>query len=248
MEILEENIYLVRKKFFEKSENIRKEELFREKYAELGVEGSYIEILLLMKEFPEFNLFDYMNVDLSSYSKSKVNKKKLAVIRNNIFLRVLIEASLAFSDRRDDMALFEDLSFLRPHIEAFKNILCERDRLFTLEIDVEVFFLSILGYKDKALAIVIKFYDYFNNFLKDFSESDSTKKIFENLDNISEKDFSELMNEELIVFRKIINNCAQRKFYRGIQFLCENELFCNCMTEGRIWKSMIKYLPTEETL
>jgi hypothetical protein len=205
-----------------------------------------------MKEYPDFNIFDYINADMSLYhdegSKNKLMRKKMLTQRNNLFLRVLIEASQFFNCSKNKMIL-DDMSFLKPHIEIFKNMICEREKSDTLEIDVEVFFLSILGYKEKAKTIVVKFYDYFKKFMRDFSDSDSqTKSIFENLDIISDKDYMDLSDTELIVLRKIINNCIKRKFYRGIEFLCENEIFCLVMTEGRIWKSIIKYLPTPQIL
>jgi hypothetical protein len=248
---IEENINLIRTKYFEKGENLLKAEEFREKYHKV-LNGGYLDLLLLMKEYPDFNIFDYINADMSLYhdegSKNKLMRKKMLTQRNNLFLRVLIEASQFFNCSKNKMIL-DDMSFLKPHIEIFKNMICEREKSDTLEIDVEVFFLSILGYKEKAKTIVVKFYDYFKKFMRDFSDSDSqTKSIFENLDIISDKDYMDLSDTELIVLRKIINNCIKRKFYRGIEFLCENEIFCLVMTEGRIWKSIIKYLSTPQIL
>jgi hypothetical protein len=253
LEGIEENIDLIRGKYFEKTEHLLKAEEFREKFHKL-LNGGYLDLLLLMKEFPDFNIFDYINTDMSLYHdegpKAKLMRKKMLLQRNNLFLRVLIEASHIYANTTDKIRMMlEDMVFLKPHIEIFKNIICDREKSDTLEIDVEVFFMSILGYKDKSKTIVVKFYDYFKKFMREFSDTDShTKSIFENLDLISDKDYLDLTDTELIVLRKIINNCIKRKFYRGIEFLCENEIFCLVMTEGRIWKSIIKYLPTSQIL
>jgi hypothetical protein len=251
LEGVEENINLIRTKYFEKGENLLKAEEFREKYHKF-LNGGYLDLLLLMKEYPDFNIFDYINADMSLYhdegTKTKLMRKKMLTQQNNLFLRVLIEASQFYNNYKNNMIL-DDMSFLKPHIDIFKNMMCEREKSDTLEIDVEVFFLSILGYKEKAKTIVVKFYDYFKKFMRDFSDSDfQTKIIFENLDTISDKDYIDLSDTELIVLRKIINNCIKRKFYRGIEFLCQNEIFCLVMTEGRIWKSVIKYLSTIQIL
>jgi hypothetical protein len=151
-------------------------------------------------------------------------------------LNLLIEGHLDHNE-----PIFSDLSFLRPHIETYKNILCERDNSISIEIDVDVFILTFFGYKDKAKSIMVKYYDYFKNFIKEFSDNDNLAKlIFENLDIISDKDFESLNNEELIVLRKILNNCVKRKFMRGLEYLSEDEKFCCCMTEGRIWMNLMK--------
>lgn len=247
MEGLEDNINIIRTKYFEKTENLFKAKEFRDKYHKF-LNGGYLDLLLLIKEYPDFNLFDFINSDFNlknqEGSRSKIMKKRHNTLRNNLFLRILIEATniIAICHERYH-TIFEDLSFLMPHIEAFKNILCEQDKSDSSEVDVEVFFMTILGFKDKAQTIVVKFYDYFKKFIRDFSDSDAgAKNIFENLDVIVQKSYEELSDKELIVIRKILNNSAKRKFYRGIEFLCESDLFCFSMTEGRIWRSIIKYL------
>jgi hypothetical protein len=183
-------------------------------------------------------------------NKSKIFKKRQLTLRNNLFLRILVEATHFLSETNERyQSIFEDLSFLMPHIEAFKNILCEQDKSDSIEVDVEVFFLTILGFKDKAKTIVVKFYDYFKKFIRDFSESDAgAKTIFENLDQIIEKSYEDMTDKELIVIRKILNNLAKRKFFRGLEFLSESEVLCFCLSEGRIWRTIIKYLQSEQML
>ncbi len=216
--------------------------------------GGYLDLLLLIKDYPDFNLFDYVNCDFNlkhlEGSKSKQIKKRSLALRNNLFLRVLLEATLFFNETNERYhSILEDFSFLMPHIETFKNILCEQEKSDSFEVDVEVFFLTLLGFKDKAKTLVVKFYDSFKKFMRDFSDSDAAAKFtFENLDQIVEKNYEDMSDKELIVIRKIINNIAKRKFYRGLEFLCESEIFCLCMTEGRIWRSLIKYLEPVQML
>jgi hypothetical protein len=231
-----------------------KHDNFRQKYFKI-LNGSYLDLLLLMKEYQEFNIFDYINQDTNLYNIDEGNRgqtirKKFLALRNNLFLRIIIEASYIYSNTNEkSKIMLDDLSYLKPHIEIFKNIICDRDKMDTLEIDVEVFFLTILGYKEKARSIVVKFYDYFKKIINDISGSEIlTKSIFENLDIISDKDYIDLTDIELIILRKTINNCIKRKFYKGIEFLCENEIFCYCMSEGRIWKSIIEYFDSEKIL
>ncbi len=208
----------------------------------------------MIKDYPDFNLFDYVNCEFTlknmDDNKSKIFKKRQLTLRNNLFLRILVEATHFLSETNERyQSIFEDLSFLMPHIEAFKNILCEQDKSDSIEVDVEVFFLTILGFKDKAKTIVVKFYDYFKKFIRDFSESDAgAKTIFENLDQIIEKSYEDMTDKELIVIRKILNNLAKRKFFRGLEFLSESEVLCFCLSEGRIWRTIIKYLQSEQML
>ncbi len=197
-----------------------------------------------MKEFPsDFNIFDYINCDFYTEDKghSLSIRKKYLVMRNNIFLRLLLEAHFLFLEKDNVLG---NLDYLRQPIEFFKNCLCERENDVNIEIDVEVFFLSVMGYKDKAMAIMVKFNDYFKNFTKDFISPQVTdinpKKVFENCDKLSSKRFQDLQHDEIVILRKIINNCALRKFYTGFRYLCPFDTFCWCMTEGRIWKSIAK--------
>ncbi len=213
-----------------------------------------MDLLLLIKDYPDFNLFDYVNCEFTlknmEGNKSRMIKKRQLTLRNNLFLRILIEATHFLGETNERyQSIFEDITFIMPHIEAFKNILCEQDKSDSIEVDVEVFFLTILGYKDKAKTIVVKFYDYFKKFIRDFSESDAgAKSTFENLELIMEKSYDEMSDKELIVIRKIINNIAKRKFYRGLEFLSESDVICYCMSEGRIWRTIIKYIESQQML
>lgn len=258
---LEENIGEITSKYYSKIENHDKIDIFREKYQKL-LNGKYVDLLLTIKEFPDFNLFDYISPDSSGLHsdqlKHKEERKKNIILRNNIFLRLLVEAYEARArenldvneyENGDDEKVFQDFGFLRSHIESFKNVLCERENSIHLEIDVEVFFLSILGYKDKAKSLIVKFYDYFKTFMKTFNENDNMASgIFNNLEVLLTKGFHSLKTEEIIVLRKIIDNCIKRRFYSGIQFLCSDSNFCFLLAEGRLWKSIIKHFDRETIL
>ena len=244
--LLEKNISIIKSTFFEKYDNKEKISEFKELYA-AHLKDNYVDILLIIKEFPAFNLFDYLNPDLNLQNmdeKTKAERRNAIIARNNIFLSLLIEAH---SDKNE--IIFKDLTFLRPHIETYKNILCDRDNTIPIEIDVDVFFLTFFSYKEKARSIIVKFYDYFKNFLKEFTQNDNQAKlIFENLDIIADKNFDDLNIEELIVLRKILNNCVKRKFLRGLEYLSQDEKFCCCMTEGRIWMNFMKTFPPNVVL
>ena len=205
-----------------------------------------------MKEFPEFCVLDYINLNIEfniqELSKQKRREQKLMIItRNNIILKLLVFATdIHFAELEGDInfakidnfeienqsfyndndLFFGDLTFLKPTIEKFKAIIVENDNFLNIEYDVEVLFLALLGYKEKAKVIKQKHNDYFKNFI---AECDFTDNF--NFDDflsvtIEKKSFSALTINEILIFRKILNNAARRKFYFGFEFIMKNVEFC----------------------
>ena len=101
-----------------------------------------------MKEFPDFNIFDYLNLNLEPSESKKRENKLMIITRNNIILNLLViateihlheEEGLIHFPRiekkktypyfvvTENSLLFTDLSFLNKTIEQFKNIILEED-------------------------------------------------------------------------------------------------------------------------
>lgn len=201
----------------------------------------------MLMYFPEFNIVEIVCSDKNIHQfdeKSKEEKKYYITQRNNFLLRILIEAK-GLKNKEEQIPnsdLFQDLNFLKNYIDNLTKKLIEKE--IDLEIDVEIFFYCLLGFKDKATYIVVKFIDYLRNFIIDFktdSHQQQTRVLFENLTNIIFKSFEDMSTEEIIIIRKIINNCAKRKFFKGLEYIANDDTFCLMITEGRIWKSIIKY-------
>ena len=183
----------------------------------------------------------------------------MIITRNNIILTLLVIAteyhfmegeSVSEGSQKEGSIqsenLFEDLSFLNPVIEKFKNLIVEADNVYNIEYDVEVLFLALLGYKDKARIIKQKHNNYFKSFVNDCQLSS-----FFNFDiflsvSVEKGTFSSLSDNELIIFRKILNNAAIRKLYYGFEFLIKNIEYCFILSEGRIWKNIGKKMTYEQ--
>ena len=165
--------------------------------------------------------------------KQKKELKLFYSQRNNIFLRILIEFVINY----------EEISFLEKHVDDFVKINLEN--LVQIDIDLDLFFLNLLGFKDKSKNFILKNLDYFKNFVKDFKELDAFN-VFGKI--IFDKEFCLMNTEEIIVTRQIINNMARRNFYHGFQLLTINLTFACLMLEGRIWKSIILNFSNEQIL
>ena len=61
IEHIEENISEITTRFLQNNPNVPKVIQFRNKYKHL-LQGSYIDLILIIKDFPDFNLFDYITV------------------------------------------------------------------------------------------------------------------------------------------------------------------------------------------
>ena len=232
---------------------------FREKYKSLLC-NDYIDIILTMREFPEFNILDYINFNIDFTStmelvseKKKHEQKIMLITRNNLILTLLIVGTEKHFEEKDECNtplhkghLFDDLSFLKPLVEKFKSVIIENDNIYEIEYDVEVLFLALMGYKDKARVIKQKHNNYFKKLIADCNLSTVFSfDIF--LNNTLEKNtFSSLNEYEIIVYRHILNNAARRKLYHGFDFLVRNVEYCYLIAEGRIWKNLGKRMTKEE--
>ena len=269
IEYLESNIALINSFFFSLYHNKSKINKFKEKYKNLFT-NNYLDILFTIKEFPDFNIFDYLNVsfDLIDQGENKKREKKLIIItRNNIILNLLVIATELHLHEEEGLIqfpriekkktyphigtnnnslLFDDLSFLNKTIEQFKNLIVEEDNVYNIEYDVEILFLSLLGYKNTARVIKQKHHEYFKTFMEECEFIDDfTLDLF--LTNTIEKQYFEsLTQSEILVFRKILNNAARRKFYYGFELLFQNIEFCYISAEGRIWKNIGKKMTENE--
>ena len=316
MEKLAENISIITTKFLQNFPNYLRVVNFRDKYRKY-LNGSYVDIVLLMKEFPEFNIFDYIGV-MTLNTMSKSEKKKLIQARNNILLSILLVAKekqlleKSFINRRNsnsihtinndnnksikkgdncislihsinagennvqtiqEKSIFQNLTFLnnladdikmliidensndymfhshnspnkgllRKHETKFKNInqiKNEDNPNIDFDYEIELFFLALLDFKDKARAIKQKYNFYFLNFVDELNlpnKFDLDKMINE----ISiHKDITELNFSELIFIRKILSNAAKRKLYYGIEFFTHSSKLNIYLSEGRLWKNI----------
>ena len=274
IEYLYENISLISICFFNNNNLNEEKDKFKQKFQQF-LNGTYfngyLDILLIIHEFPnEFNIFDYLNLDLYIYdiNDTRIKEQKLMIIlRNNIILSLLVVATELYiqekegkinffknnsyfeinKDEINEGFIFDDLSFLNKLIEQFKNLIIEIDNsIYEIEFDVEVLFLALLGYKNKAKNIKQKHYDYFKNFLL---ESDITKNFnFDTFltETVEKYIYDDLTKCEILIFRKILNNAARRKFYFGFEFLLQNSIFCLIISEGRIWKNIGKKMSKKE--
>ena len=90
MERLSEDISIIQTKFFRNFHDYTRIFNFKNKY-KFYLNGSYIDIVLMIKEFPEFNIFDYIGI-MSFNKMSNIEKKNLIHARNNILLSILLVA------------------------------------------------------------------------------------------------------------------------------------------------------------
>lgn len=216
--------------------------------------GTYIDILLLLKEFPEFSIYNYINVlanaDLFTEDK-KETLKLLLISRNNIILNLLLIATQYHHSELNkeisfdgDEPFFNDLSFLNSTMNELHYLIIDDNQLVSIEYDVELLFLALLGFDELAYMIKQKHFKYFKEFIE---ECDLSLSFDEFLSvTLNKKDFNELTKEEIIVLRRIINNTAKRKLYFGICFLLKNVEYICLLSEGRIWKSIGNRLSHEE--
>ena len=311
MERLGEDISIIAKKFLQNFPNYLRVVNFRNKYRYF-LNGSYIDMVLIMKEFPEFNIFDYIGI-MTLSSMTNLEKKKLFQARNNILLSILIIAkerqllekslvnknmnnsintvnndiinkfqieenciSLIYpikqidNNKNQEEGIFQNLNFLNNLADDIKMLIIDEssndcihhsssplkklsrkhdkiiynnsnnsdDDKFEFDYEIELFFLALLDFKDKARAIKQKYNYYFLNFIE---ELNLPNKI--NFDKIINeisiyKDISDFNLSELILVRKILSNAAKRKLYYGIEFFTHSSKLNVYLSEGRIWKNI----------
>ena len=218
---------------------------FNEEFKDNNIEG-YEEILLLMKEFKDFNIFDYLSVSSGNYyflNKDKQEERiKNIRKRNNIVLSLLIEHEYLKEKEekgeivyRKNVKMFHRNEYLLPLLDNFKSILIHLTD-FEISFEVELLIFSLLDYKDYAKFIYNNHINYFNNFLNKIGLKNYDFNRFLNV--INEQDFNNLEKEEVLILRKIMNSMAERDFYFGIHKIITNEKLCKFTSEGRLWKTM----------
>ena len=217
---------------------------FNEDFKEKNIEG-YEEILLLMKEFKDFNIFDYLSVSTGNYflSKDKQEERMKNIYkRNNIVLSLLIEHEY-LKDKEDkgeivykkNMKMFNRTEYLLPLLDNFKAIIIHlNDNEISFEVEVLIF--SLLDYIEYAEFIYHCHITYFNKFLNKIGLKNYNFNKF--LKCINAQDFNNLGKEEILIFRKTINSMAERDFYLGLDKIITNDKICKYSSEGRLWKTM----------
>ena len=218
---------------------------FNEEFKNQNIEG-YEEILLLMKEFRDFNIFDYLSVSsVNSFflTKEKQEERNKNICkRNNIILSLLIEHDYLREKEekgiivyRKNMKMFNSSQFLFPLLENFKTILMHlSDNENAFEVELLIF--GLLDYYEYALFVYQCHVKYFNDFLNKIGLGDYDFNKF--LKIIDTQDFENLGKEEILIFRKIINSMAERDFFLGLDKIITNDKLCKLTTEGRLWKNI----------
>jgi hypothetical protein len=218
---------------------------FNEEFKNKNIEG-YEEILLLMREFKDFNIFDYLSVSsVNSFflTKEKQEERNKNICkRNNIVLSLLIEHDYLREKEekgiivyRKNMKMFNSSQFLFPLLENFKTILMHlSDNENAFEVELLIF--CLLDYYEYALFVYQSHVKYFHDFLNKIGLGDYDFNKF--LKIINTQDFENLGKEEILIFRKIINSMAERDFFLGLDRIMTNEKLCKLANEGRLWKNI----------
>ena len=218
---------------------------FNDEYKDKNIEG-YEEILLLMREFSDFNIFDYLSVSSGNtffVSKEKQEERiKNICKRNNIVLSLLIENEYLKEKEakglivyRKNIKMFQRTEYLFPLLENFKTILIHlTDNEIAYE--VEILILTLLDFNEYAEFIYQCHIKYFNDFLDRIGIKNYDFRIF--LKMINEQDFDNFNKEEILIIRKTINSMAERDFFLGLYKIITHEKLCKYSTEGRLWKTI----------
>ena len=262
IEMLSNNLSKIIDLYFTSNNLLKEQQIFNEKYKNFNNNHNVL-ILLLMHDFPNFNIYDYLHLKIDNnprINKNLIREQKLMIIvRNNIILTLLIIANqlhefeiqgeISFDidsneENDEDQLIFYDLSFLNKLIKDFKKKLIQYDNIYNIEYDVEILFLSLLGLSDIAKTIKQKHNEYFSNLLYECNLNDINFDKF--IDETIEKSiYGSLETNELILYRRILNNAARRNFYFGFVFLLHHVEFCYIISEGRIWKNIGKKMSNE---
>ena len=250
IDVIHNDVSYIVNLFLDKNNNLQKVKEFRNLYGHISkIYSGYIYLLLLMKEFNiSFNIFIYLNLPYDSLnnnlSKEKIEKQNNIISkRNNIILTLFIMAQKLINQDIiiEDLPKFKesDFEFLHIVLVHFKNLLL--DGRYKISYEVEILILTLLGHKNIAESVLLKYNSYFKQLLKKISidevKSNDFYKNFLNVTLQKEK-FNNLTNEEILFYRKIINSIAKRDFYYGLIFIItikENALLA---AEGRIWKTI----------
>lgn len=192
-------------------------------------------LIAVIKNFPEFNIFDYLSDDIAPPSDQiqTLKRREFYNQRNDLFFNILIYNKL---NKEND-------NCMDKQVEYFVKI--NNENVTSINYEVDYFFLTILGYRDKAKSILVKQHEYLKNFIKCCKDVE-TVNFFQKL-NIDKKPI-DMTIEEIVIIRKIINSIVLRRYYNGLIFLLTRENIFLLMMEGRIWKSIITEFTKEEAL
>ena len=218
---------------------------FNDEFKDKNIEG-YEEILLLMKEFKDFNIFDYLSI--SSVNTFFLNKEKQEernkniIKRNNIILSLLIEHEYLKEKEdkgllvyKNNMKMFQRTEFLLPLLENFKTILIHL-KLNEISIEVEVLIFALLDYYEYAQLIYKCHVKYFESLLKKIGLANYDFNKF--LKIINNQDIDNIEKEDILIFRKILNSMAERDFFLGLDRVMTNDKLSKLANEGRLWKNI----------
>ncbi len=116
----------------------------------------------LSKYYPNTNSFIKTNILSKPTSETAIHKiKKFYIQRNNLFLKLLIVSKVFTKAEKD---------FYNKQIDSFIKI--NNENVVDIQLDVDYFFLSYLGYYQKAKSMVIKHNEYFKNLIKEYKYVD----------------------------------------------------------------------------
>ena len=248
MELININISLLSayfKAIYQDQQSIKR---FNDKYK--GVEG-YEEILLLMHEFKDFNIFDYLNMQNTNTilltKEQKEERQKNIAKRNNIILSLLIEHENLKEKEEKGLikynntlnTMFDNNLYLFPLLENFKLVL---SKITNNEIsyEVELLIFCLLDYYDYAQFIYNYHIVYFKDLLIKIGIKDYDINKFIKI--ISNQEYDNFKTEEILFFRKSLNSMAERDFYLGINRIISNDILSGLANEGRLWKSIGTYM------
>ena len=95
-------------------------------------------------------------------TESETNEiKKYYMQRNNLFLKILMLIKKDSKKKKE---------FYHRQVDSFIKV--NNENLVEINIDVDFFFLSLLGYHHKAKNFLIKHNEYFKNLVKDYKNVD----------------------------------------------------------------------------
>ena len=253
MELININISLLSSYFkvtYQDQQSIKK---FNEKFK--GVEG-YEEILLLMHEFKDFNVLDYLNVqtgNLIFLSKEQRDERlKNVSKRNNIILSLLLEHENLKEKEEKGLInygngmnkMFDNNIYLFPLLEKFKMVLSKMSNN-EISFEVELLIFCLLDYYEYAHFVFHYYTNYFKDFLAKIGIKDYDLNKFIKI--ISNQEFENIQIEEILILRKTINSMAERDFFLGLNRIISNDVLCRYANEGRLWKNIGTYMEPYDT-
>ena len=248
IDLIHNDVSILVNQYLDNNQNNALVEVFKKKYSSLiELYSGYIYLILLMKEFSDFDIVNYLIIpyyiaDLSKNQDFKRNK--MICKRNNIFLSIIIIANKLKNKEitHECLPIFNenDFEFIETLVEKFKNILLDNGN-FNISYEVEIVLLTLLNYKTVAESILLKYNSYYKDFLKKIGIEDiELNHCFKDFltDTLNKNKIQEFSNTEIIIYRKVINSTAKRDFYFGLEFLMKKGENVLLAAEGRIWRTI----------